>query len=119
MDIGFRLWNQGSRRQEPLPIFQAVSAKQGFELRTFFYPSPGNEQSSSWTAVRRFNPDWVVIWGAGGGQTVSLRDAIRNGIKLDRPYTKSSNPGGGFVFITDPWGVSIELTERPNSVYLP
>ncbi len=70
--------------KEPLPIFQAVSAKQGFELQTFFYPSPGNEQSSSWTAVRRFNPDWVVIWGAGGGQTVSLRDAIRNGIKLDR-----------------------------------
>jgi branched-chain amino acid transport system substrate-binding protein len=70
--------------KEPLPIFQAVSAKQGFDLQTFFYPSPGNEQSSSWTAVRRFNPDWVVIWGAGGGQTVSLRDAIRNGIKLDR-----------------------------------
>jgi len=70
--------------KEPLPIFQAVSAKEGFELQTFFYPSPGNEQSSSWTAVRRFNPDWVVIWGAGGGQTVSLRDAVANGIKLDR-----------------------------------
>jgi len=70
--------------KEPLPIFQAVGAKEGFELQTFFYPSPGNEQSSSWTAVRRFNPDWVVIWGAGGGQTVSLRDAVRNGIKLDR-----------------------------------
>ena len=70
--------------KEPLPIFQAVGAKEGFELQTFFYPSPGNEQSSSWTAVRRYNPDWVVIWGAGGGQTVSLRDAIRNGIKLDR-----------------------------------
>jgi len=70
--------------KEPLPIFQAVGAKEGFELQTFFYPSPGNEQSSSWTAVRRFNPDWVVIWGAGGGQTTSLRDAIRNGIKLDR-----------------------------------
>lgn len=70
--------------KEPLPIFQAVGAKEGFELQTFFYPSPGNEQSSSWTAVRRFNPDWVVVWGAGGGQTVSLRDAIRNGVKLDR-----------------------------------
>ena len=70
--------------KEPLPIFQAVGAKEGFELQTFFYPSPGNEQSASWTAVRRYNPDWVVIWGAGGGQTVSLRDAIRNGIKLDR-----------------------------------
>jgi len=70
--------------KEPLPVFQAVAAKEGFELQTFFYPSPGNEQSSSWTAVRRYAPDWVVIWGAGGGQTVSLRDAIRNGIKLDK-----------------------------------
>jgi branched-chain amino acid transport system substrate-binding protein len=78
------VWIDSPFGKEPLPIFQAVSAKQGFELQTFFYPSPGNEQSSSWTAVRRFNPDWVVIWGAGGGQTVSLRDAIRNGIKLDR-----------------------------------
>jgi catechol 2,3-dioxygenase-like lactoylglutathione lyase family enzyme len=42
-----------------------------------------------------------------------------NGIRLDRPYTKSSVPGGGFVFITDPFGVSIELTERPGAVYLP
>ncbi len=70
--------------KEPLPIFEAVKANEGFELQTFFYPSPGNEQSSTWTAVRRYAPDWVVIWGAGGGQTVSLRDAIRNGIKLDR-----------------------------------
>ena len=70
--------------KEPLPIFEAVKANEGFELQTFFYPSPGNEQSSTWTAVRRYAPDWVVIWGAGGCQTVSLRDAIRNGIKLDR-----------------------------------
>ena len=70
--------------KEPLPVFEAVRDKEGFELQTFFYPSPGNEQSSTWTAVRRYAPDWVVIWGAGGGQTVSLRDAIRNGIKLDR-----------------------------------
>lgn len=70
--------------KEPLPVFEAVAKQEGFELQTFFYPSPGNEQSSSWTAVRRYRPDWVVIWGAGGGQTVSLRDAVRNGIQLDR-----------------------------------
>ncbi len=70
--------------KEPLPIFQALAEKEGFNLQTFFYPSPGNEQSATWTAVRRFQPDWTVIWGAGGGQSVSLREAIRNGIKLDR-----------------------------------
>lgn len=70
--------------KEPLPIFEALAAKEGFELQTFFYPSPGNEQSTAWTSVRRYKPDWTVIWGAGGGQSVSLREAIRNGIPLDR-----------------------------------
>ena len=42
-----------------------------------------------------------------------------NGIKLDRPYTKNQVTGGALAFITDPWGTSIELTERPNPRYLP
>ncbi|WP_239025303.1 ABC transporter substrate-binding protein [Rhodoligotrophos defluvii] len=70
--------------REPLPIFQALADKEGFELSIFHYPSPGNEQSATWTSVRRVRPDWTIIWGAGVGQTVSLREAIRNGIKLDR-----------------------------------
>ena len=39
------------------------------------------------------------------------------GIKLDRPYRKQDN-GGALAFITDPWGTSIELNERPNSAYI-
>jgi catechol 2,3-dioxygenase-like lactoylglutathione lyase family enzyme len=39
------------------------------------------------------------------------------GIKLDRPYTKQDN-GGALAFITDPWGTSIELNERPNPAYI-
>jgi branched-chain amino acid transport system substrate-binding protein len=34
--------------------------------------------------VRRFRPDWTIIWGAGGGQPVSVSAAISNGIKLER-----------------------------------
>src|SRR3954470_24262280 len=40
------------------------------------------------------------------------------GIKMDRPYTPTDT-GGALAFITDPWGTSIELNERPNPVYLP
>jgi catechol 2,3-dioxygenase-like lactoylglutathione lyase family enzyme len=40
------------------------------------------------------------------------------GIKMDRPYTPTDN-GGALAFITDPWGTSTELNERPNPVYLP
>ncbi|MQM39191.1 hypothetical protein KBTX_03213 [wastewater metagenome] len=70
--------------REPLPILEDLAAEKDFELRSFPYPSPGNEQSAVWTDVRRFRPDFVFIWGAGGGQAVSAREAIRNGISPEK-----------------------------------
>jgi branched-chain amino acid transport system substrate-binding protein len=69
--------------REPLPVFEALAKRLGYEFSAFPYPSPGNEQSAAWTQLRRFKPDWTIIWGAGGGQPVSVRDAISNGIALD------------------------------------
>lgn len=66
--------------REPIPVLEDLAEARNFELRTFAYPSPGNEQSATWSEVRRFRPDYVLIWGAGGGQPVSVREAIRNGI---------------------------------------
>jgi len=34
--------------------------------------------------VRRAQPDWVIFWGAGVGQTTTLSEAVRNGLKMDR-----------------------------------
>lgn len=70
--------------KEPIQLLQALAAKHGFELQLFPYPSPGNEQSSTWAAGRRFQPDWTILWGTATPQSVSLREAIRNGFKLDR-----------------------------------
>lgn len=70
--------------REPLPVFEELAKRLGYEFSFFPYPSPGTEQSSVWTQVRRFQPDWTVLWGAGGGQPVAVREAIRNGIPLDR-----------------------------------
>ncbi len=67
--------------KEPLPVFQKLSEKLGYTFSDVGYPSPGNEQSAQWTQVRRDQPDWVVIWGAGGGQPNSVREALRNGIE--------------------------------------
>ncbi len=69
--------------KEPIPVFQKLSEKLGFTFSDIGYPSPGNEQSAQWTQVRRDKPDWVVIWGAGGGQPNSVREALRNGIAPD------------------------------------
>jgi len=73
--------------REPIPVLEKLSEKLGFELRTFPYASPGNEQSSTWSDVRRFKPDNVIIWGAGGAQAVSVRDGIRNGIAPEKIHS--------------------------------
>lgn len=70
--------------REPIPVLEKLADKLDFTLRTFPYASPGNEQSSTWSEVRRFRPDQVIIWGAGGGQAVSVREAIRNGIPPEK-----------------------------------
>jgi branched-chain amino acid transport system substrate-binding protein len=70
--------------REPLPIFEALAKRYGFEFQQFPYPAPGNEQSAVWSQVRRFRPNWTIIWGAGVGQTVAIKEAIGNGIALDR-----------------------------------
>ncbi len=73
--------------KEPIPVLEELSKKLDFELKTFPYASPGNEQSSTWSDVRRFKPDFVIIWGAGGGQAVSVRDAVRNGISPEQIHS--------------------------------
>jgi branched-chain amino acid transport system substrate-binding protein len=69
--------------KEPVPVFEELAKRLGYEFSAYPYPSPGNEQSATWTQLRRVRPDWTIIWGAGGGQPVSVREAIRNGIPLD------------------------------------
>lgn len=70
--------------KEPLPILQKLAEQQGFELVTFPYTPPGNDQSAIWPQVRRARPDWVMFWGAGVGQTTALTEAIRNGLDMSR-----------------------------------
>ena len=70
--------------REPLPMLQDMAKRRGFELLPFAYAPPGNEQSAVWTQVRRAQPNWTLIWGGGVGQTVSLKEAIRNGISPEK-----------------------------------
>lgn len=73
--------------KEPLPILDALSAQEKFEYKAFPYASPGNEQSAAWSEVRRYRPDYVMIWGAGGGQAVSVKTAIQNGIRPEQIHS--------------------------------
>lgn len=73
--------------REPLPIIAALAGQEGFEFKSFPYASPGNEQSAAWSEVRRYRPDFVLIWGAGGSQSVSVKTAIQNGIRPDQIHS--------------------------------
>jgi len=70
--------------QEVLPVVERLGQKLGFNLSRFGYPPPGSEQSSIWSQVRRFRPDWVILWGAGNGQSVAVKEALRNAIPAER-----------------------------------
>lgn len=70
--------------KEPIPIFQVLAQKEGYDFVAFPYTPPGNDQSAIWPQVRRARPDFVVFWGAGVGQTVALSEAIRNGLPMNR-----------------------------------
>jgi len=70
--------------KEPLPLLAEIAKRRGFEFQAYPYAPPGNEQAAVWTQVRRARPDWVILWGAGVGQSVSVREAIRNGISPER-----------------------------------
>ncbi len=69
--------------REPVPVLEELSERLNFNVRTFPYASPGTEQSAVWSDIRRYRPDHVILWGAGGGQPVSIREAIRNGIPVE------------------------------------
>jgi branched-chain amino acid transport system substrate-binding protein len=69
---------------EVQPVLKRLSERLGFKLELFGYPPPGNEQASVWTQIRRFGPDWVILWSAGIGQSVSVKEALRNGIPVNK-----------------------------------
>lgn len=70
--------------QEPIPVLKTLAAREGFELQLFPYPLPGNDQTSAWTQIRRFNPDWIISWSLSNMHVVASREMKRNGIPMDK-----------------------------------
>ena len=70
--------------QEPIEILQTLAEREGFELGLFPYPLPGSDQSSAWSQIRRFNPDWILSWSLATMHVVASREMRRNGIPMDK-----------------------------------
>lgn len=61
--------------KEPISTLNALSKKHGFEFTSYPVDAPGNEQKATWLQVRRDKPDWVLLWGYGVMNQVSIKEA--------------------------------------------
>jgi branched-chain amino acid transport system substrate-binding protein len=61
--------------KEPIPALRALSTKLGFKLIEMPVDHPGQEQGATWLEVRRSNPDWILLWGWGVMNQVSIKQA--------------------------------------------
>lgn len=70
--------------KETMPVLNYQAKKYGFEIINIEVPLPGVEQQAQWLQIRQIKPDWVILRGAGGMVSVTLKNAQRVGYPSDR-----------------------------------
>jgi len=70
--------------KEPLPVFEALKQKHGFQFDVFPVAPPGLEQKAVWLRLaRQVKPDWTIMWGWGVMNATAIKEAAANGYKVD------------------------------------
>lgn len=82
--VGFIYLDVGYGR-EPIPVFEQLSKKFGYNLKK--YPVPGKEmqnQSSQWLNVRRDRPDYMIMWGWGAMNPTAIKEAAKTRFPMEK-----------------------------------
>ena len=71
--------------KEPIPLFEAMAEKHGFE----FLPIPVGlkemqNQSAQWLQIRRERPDYVLMWGWGAMNAGAVSEAVKTRYPMDQ-----------------------------------
>jgi branched-chain amino acid transport system substrate-binding protein len=69
------VYHNSAYGKEPIPTLTALSKKHGFAFSSYPVDPPGNEQKATWLQVRRNRPDWLLLWGWGVMNQVSIKEA--------------------------------------------
>ena len=70
--------------KEPIPVFQELAKRHGFQLEMYPVAAPGLEQKSTWLQLaRQFRPDWTFIWGWGVMNSTAIKEAAAIGYPRD------------------------------------
>jgi branched-chain amino acid transport system substrate-binding protein len=78
------LYHDSAFGKEPIPVFDALAAKHGFELMKIAVAHPGNTQESQWLQIRQAKPDYVILWGWGVMNPTALKAAAKVGFPRDK-----------------------------------
>ena len=78
------IYHNSAYGKEPIPVLETLSEKYGFKLRLIAVDHPGQEQKAAWLQVRRFQPDWILLWGFGVMNQVAIKEAAANGFPMQR-----------------------------------
>jgi branched-chain amino acid transport system substrate-binding protein len=78
------LYHDSAFGKEPLPVFDALAAKYGFDLIKIAVAHPGNTQESQWLQIRQAKPDYVILWGWGVMNPTALKAAAKVGFPRDK-----------------------------------
>ncbi len=78
------LYHDSAFGKEPLPVFEALAQKYGFEFIKIPVAHPGNTQQSQWLQIRQAKPDYVILWGWGVMNPTALKAAAKVGYPADK-----------------------------------
>ena len=71
--------------REPIEVLEDLSAREGFQLKTFAVPPPGVEMGAQVLDIaQRFRPDFVIAHLFGGAPAVSIKEFKSKGYPLKK-----------------------------------
>ncbi len=71
--------------REPIQVLEDISAKEGFQMKTFAVPPPGVEMGAQALDIgQRFRADFVISHLFGGAPSVSIKELKRVGYPMSK-----------------------------------
>ena len=77
------VYHNSAYGREPIRTLEELAKRHGYELALLPVDSPGQEQKSQWLQIRRDRPDYVVLWGWGVMNQVSIQEAANIRFPMD------------------------------------
>ncbi|HEY2864727.1 MAG TPA: ABC transporter substrate-binding protein [Casimicrobiaceae bacterium] len=77
------MYHDSAYGKEPIPVFDALAARDGFDLTKIPLTPPATTQESQWLQVRQLKPDYVILWGFGVMNPVAIKTAAKMGFPRD------------------------------------